>query len=144
LNGLPNKPFPFNAYERSGVRFDRAGGDQVVEVYPTAALLVWGLDRGGYKSSRRSDRRAMERYAREALVGAIEARVGWLAWVDGAREACIESDDALDAVLAALIARAAALGLTFLPPAEDIEPAHSEGWIHLPQKDSLAALMPPV
>ena len=133
-----------HAYERSGVRFDLAGGDQVVEVYPAAALLVWGLDRGGYKSSRRLDRREAECYAREALLSAIEARVQWLCWSTGARQACIESDDALDAVLAALVARAAAMGLTLLPPAEDMEPAHSEGWIHLPQKDSLAALMPPV
>lgn len=131
-----------HAYERSGVRFDRAGGDQVVEVYPAAALLVWGLDRGGYKSSRRSDRRQAECLAREALLGAIESRTGWLVWAPRAREACVESDDALDAVLAAMIARAAALGLTVLPPADDIEPAHSEGWIHLPQKDSLSALMP--
>jgi predicted nuclease with RNAse H fold len=133
-----------HAYERSGVRFDLAGGDQVVEVYPAAALLVWGFDRGGYKSSRRVDRREAECRAREVLLGAIESRVGWLSWAEGSRSACVESDDALDAVLAALIARAAALGLTILPPAEDVEPAHSEGWIHLPQKDSLAALMPPV
>jgi predicted nuclease with RNAse H fold len=133
-----------HAYERSGVRFDLAGGDQVVEVYPAGALLVWGFDRGGYKSSRHVDRRAAECRAREALLGAIESRVGWLDWAIGAREACIESDDAVDAVLAAMIARAAALGLTVLPPPEDSESAHSEGWIHLPQKDSLAALMPPV
>lgn len=131
-----------HAYERSGVRFDRAGADQVVEVYPAAALLVWGLDRGGYKSSRRADRREAERFAREALVRAIEERSGWLEWAVGAREACVESDDALDAVLAAMIARAAAMGLTVLPPVEDVESAHSEGWIHLPQRGSLAALLP--
>lgn len=133
-----------HAYERSGVRFDLAGGDQVVEVYPAGALVVWGLDRGGYKSSRRVDRREAECRAREVLLGAIESRVGWLSWAEGSREVCVENDDALDAVLAALVARAAALGLTVLPPPEDMESAHSEGWIHLPQKDSLAALMPPV
>ncbi len=62
-------------------------------------------------------------------------------WAPGAREACIESDDALDALLAALIARAAALGLTVPPGADDLELARREGWIHLPQKDSLAALL---
>jgi predicted nuclease with RNAse H fold len=131
-----------HAYERSGVRFDRAGGDQVVEVYPAAALLVWGLDRGGYKSSRRSDRREAERFARGALLAAIEDRVGWLGWSPGAREVCVESDDAMDAVLAAMVARAAAMGLTVAPTVEDMEVAHSEGWIHLPLSGSLAALFP--
>ena len=129
------------AYELSGVRFDRAGGDQVVEVYPAASLLVWGLDRGGYKSSRRADRRDAERFARESLVSAIEDRVGWLAWAPGAREVCVDSDDALDAVLAAMVARAAAMGLTAAPGVDDIESAHTEGWIHLPVANSLAALM---
>jgi predicted nuclease with RNAse H fold len=130
------------AYERSGVRFDRAGGDQVVEVYPPAALVVWGLDRGGYKSSRRSDRREAERLARETLLSAIEDRVGWLNWAPGAREVCVDNDDAVDAVLAALVARAAAMGLTSTPPADEVGPAHSEGWIHLPVGNSLASLMP--
>ena len=33
------------AYERSRIRFDRAGGDRVVEAYPAAALLLWELPR---------------------------------------------------------------------------------------------------
>lgn len=129
------------AYERSGVRFDRAGGDQVVEVYPAAALLVWGLDRGGYKATRRLDRRDAERFARETLLAAIEDRAGWLSWLPGARDVCVDNDDALDAVLAALVARAAAMGLTAAPDVDDIGLAHSEGWIHLPVGNSLAALM---
>jgi predicted nuclease with RNAse H fold len=129
------------AYERSGVRFDRAGGDQVVEVYPAATLLVWGLDRGGYKTTRRADRRDAERFAREALLAAMEDRVGWLAWAPGAREVCVDNDDAVDAVVAALVARAAAMGLTVPPGVDDIALAHSEGWIHLPMGNSLAALM---
>jgi hypothetical protein len=44
-------------------------------------------------------------------------------------------------VLAALIARAGALGLTARPEAEDVELARSEGWIHLPQKASLPLLL---
>jgi hypothetical protein len=35
------------AFGRSGIRFDRAGGDRVVEVYLAAALLLWGFERGG-------------------------------------------------------------------------------------------------
>lgn len=119
------------AAARSGVRFDRAGGDGVVEVYPAAALLLWGLPRAGYKA---------EPEAREELLCALEAAAPWLLWEPGAREACLESDDALDAVLCALIARAAALGLTEPPPAEAERLARVEGWIHLPRGDCLADL----
>ncbi|HET7054171.1 MAG TPA: DUF429 domain-containing protein [Solirubrobacterales bacterium] len=120
------------AYERSGLRFDRAGGDRVLEAYPAAALLLWRLPRQGYKS---------EPEAREQLLTALEAEAPWLSWEPGAREACVESDDALDAVLCALIARAAALGLTEEPSPEALELARAEGWIHLPRKDSLGRLL---
>ena len=120
------------AYERSHVRFDRAGGDRVVETYPAAALLLWGLPRDGYKS---------DPGARENLLAALEEAAPWLAWESGAREACIESDDSLDAMLCALVARAAALGLTEAPPPEHRDLARVEGWIHLPRKGSLGALL---
>jgi hypothetical protein len=71
----------------------------------------------------------------------LQAQAPWLAWDDDARGACVRSDDALDAVLAALIARAGALGLTVKPEGEDLELARTEGWIHLPAKDSLAQLL---
>jgi hypothetical protein len=44
-------------------------------------------------------------------------------------------------VLCALIARAAALGLTELPSAADLELTRVEGWIHLPRKGSLDELL---
>jgi predicted nuclease with RNAse H fold len=120
------------AHERSGIRFDRSGADRVVEVYPAAALLLWDLERAGYKASAE---------ARGELLAAIEARAPWLAWAPGAREACVSSDDALDAVLAALIARAAGLGLTAWPQAEQLARARGEGWVHLPRKGSLPELV---
>ena len=46
--------------------------------------------------------------------------------------ACRRSDHALDAVIAALNARAAALGLTATPGAEQLDAARTEGWIALP------------
>lgn len=120
------------AYERSGIRFDRAGADRVLEAYPAAALLLWDLPREGYKSD--SD-------AREDLLAALESTAPWLLWEEGAREACVDSDDALDAVLCALIARAAALGLTEEPSPGDRNLARVEGWIHLPRRESLDQLM---
>jgi hypothetical protein len=66
------------AFTRSRLRFDRAGGDQVVEAYPAAALLLWGLPRAGYKS---------DPEAREELLAALEAAAPWLLWGPGARAA---------------------------------------------------------
>jgi hypothetical protein len=123
------------------VRFDRAGADRVAEVYPSGALLLWGIERGAYKTSKDPDRREAETGARAGLIAALEAQAPWLGWAPGAREACVESDDALDALLAALIARAAALGLTASPPIDELELARREGWIHLPRKGSLPLLL---
>jgi predicted nuclease with RNAse H fold len=129
------------AFEGSGSRFDRAGADRVIEVYPGGALLLWNIERGTYKTSQDPDRRAAEVNARAALLAAIEAQAPWLCWAPGAREVCVDSDDALDALLAALIARAAALGFTWAPGEEDIDLARREGWVHLPRKDTLPALL---
>ena len=119
------------AYQRSRIRFDRAGADRVLEAYPAAALLLWGLPRDGYKT---------DSAAREDLLAALESTAPWLVWEEDAREACVESDDALDAVLCGLIARAAALGLTEPPPTHALELAQVEGWIHLPLRGSLGML----
>lgn len=62
------------AFQSSGVRFDRIGADRVVEVYPAAALLLWGLQRSGYKTSRQPERRAAEAEARTELLTSIEAQ----------------------------------------------------------------------
>ena len=120
------------AYERSRIRFDRAGGDGVGEAYPAAALLLWGLERRGYKGDGE-----VSATNRAALLAALEEQAPWLAWEPGAREACVESDDALNAVICALIARAAALGLAEEPSTEERELARVEGWIHLPRKGGL-------
>jgi predicted nuclease with RNAse H fold len=78
---------------------DRAGNGIVVEVYPAASLRCWGLPFRAYKGRKR-------RAAREALIDALLKRTPWLdlgAYVD----LCADSDDALDAVIAALTSRAA-------------------------------------
>jgi predicted nuclease with RNAse H fold len=107
----------------AGVK-ERVNGP-VYEVYPGAALRRWGLAAKGYK--------------RDA---AVRARLVDALGVDGAdRDALARSDHALDALLSAMVARAAALGLTE-PPPDDLDPAviAREGWIHLPRVGSLSAL----
>ena len=78
------------AFEGSGVRFDRAGADRTVEVYPAAALLLWGIERRPYKTSRDPERRGEEGSARAELLAAIEAKAPWLRWAEGTREACVD------------------------------------------------------
>jgi predicted nuclease with RNAse H fold len=115
---------------------DRAGTGIVVEVYPAASLRCWGLPFRAYKGG---DRRA----AREALIGALLKRTPWLdlrAYVD----LCADSDDALDAVIAALTSRAAALSKTSNPvEAHLLQQARREGWIVLPEA-LLESLVAPV
>lgn len=111
-----------------GRRVDRTGAGAVVEVYPAASLVRWGFAHKGYKGTRGSQRRS-------ALVDELRARVPWLdlgSYVDVIRR----SDDALDAVLASLTARAAALELIEPIPLEAQPAAATEGWIALPMADS--------
>jgi len=117
--------------ELADVDVDRVGGT-VVEVYPAAALQQWGLPFRGYKGS--ANRSNLER-----LVESFGTAVDGLKFGDF-RGLCESSDDAFDAVVAAVIARAAALGRTRMPEPVDADVARREGWIHLPDA-GLAALV---
>ncbi len=104
---------------------DRAGGGSVVEVYPAASLKLWGLPYRGYKGT-------ANRPQREALLTALTKAAPWLDLGTYA-DLCARSDDAVDAVIAAMTSRAAALSRTTVP-ADDTqrEQARREGWIALP------------
>jgi predicted nuclease with RNAse H fold len=113
---------------------DRSGAGHLVETYPAAALRLWGFTSTGYK--RRDGRPSLQ-----ALLNRLEERTAhWLDLGVAARRLCRDSDDALDAVVAALVARAAALGLCEGPPAALAAVASREGWIHLPDGDALDRL----
>lgn len=100
----------------------RSGSGRVVEVYPGAALRIWDLNRPKYKT---------DREVRAGLVGDFEGCAPWLD-LGTARPAMIDSDDAFDAVIAALIARAHAIGGTHAVPPALRAQADREGWIALP------------
>lgn len=113
---------------------DRSGDGRVFEVYPAGSLKVWGLESRGYK-------RQAGRSALTALFDDLRRSAPWLdaggtTW----KEVLSSCDDAFDALVAALTARAAGLGLTVRPPADQHEVAVSEGWIALPQSDSFNRL----
>ncbi|MQS08064.1 DUF429 domain-containing protein [Streptomyces alkaliphilus] len=103
---------------------DRAGAGRVVEVYPAGSRAVWGLT--GARST-------------GALVGVMP----WLRFEPGAQAAYERNEHAFDALIAALTARCAVLGLTSRPGgAEEEGAAAVEGWIHLPAADAPARLAP--
>lgn len=96
----------------------------LAEVYPAASLKRWGLPHRGYKQPRNPG-------ALPELVTRLQTAAPWLQ-IGPHEPLCRTSHDALDAVVAALTARAAALGLTLRPDPELQQPASREGWIALP------------
>ncbi|HEX8206428.1 MAG TPA: DUF429 domain-containing protein [Solirubrobacteraceae bacterium] len=113
-------------------KVNRAGTGRFVEVYPAGSLTRWGLEASGYKGA--------EKRPLELLVEEIRAALPQLELSDEDRRLCESTDDALDALVAALTARAALLGLTDPPPRPMRELAAEEGWIHLPVRGSLPLL----
>ncbi len=106
-----------------GAPVDRSGAGTAVEVYPAAALRGWGLDTRGYKN---------DAGVRDGLLARLLGCAPWLDLTPANRRLMTDSDDAFDAVVAALAARAHALGLTHPVPAECRDQARREGWIALP------------
>ena len=119
------------AFRCAGLLADLGITDRVdgwaVEAYPAAALKQWGLVSRGYKGRTR-------RSALEALYTSLTEQAPWLDLADH-RDQLIADDNAFDAVITALIARAAALGRTHLPDSRTRPVAVREGWIHVPTGD---------
>lgn len=107
-----------------GTPVQRDGSGAVVEAYPAGSLKCWGLPHRRYKGTANAA-------ARNALVDALLAAAPWLD-LAGFEPLCRASDHALDAVVAGLTARAAALGRTHPPAADEAAAALAEGWIALP------------
>lgn len=109
------------------VSLDRSGlTGPIVEVYPAATLRRWRL------SGLASYKQPEAKQARHSIVELLEKALGQ-ELPDAVADRCVLSHDALDALIAAFAARAAALGKT-VRPAEgtETERALIEGWIHLP------------
>jgi predicted RNase H-like nuclease len=129
------------AIAAAGEPLQRGGDGRIIEVYPEAALRCWGLspaltseDPGGYKGKSGASRARRSRLVDSLL----EQTRGWLTVDSSAVQIMRDSDDQLDALLCALIARAADLGR--LQPVGDPASAATEGWIRLPLCGPLSAL----
>jgi predicted nuclease with RNAse H fold len=113
---------------------DRSGQGRLVEVYPAAALRSWGFPSDGYKGK-------AGQAVREALVQSFLQRTRrWVEVTPEVQKCCVQSDHAFDALVAAIVARAAHLKLVHEPDDADMELARVEGWIALPLTDSLDRL----
>jgi predicted nuclease with RNAse H fold len=112
----------------------RDGSGRIAEVYPAAALRLWGIrPPRSYKSAAPESREA-----REHIVGSIEAGLE-LPLPGPVRAQCVDSHDHLDALVCALVARAVLVGDTRWPHSPDERSAaRQEGWIHLPSDDLTA------
>lgn len=113
----------FNLIDRTG----RTG--KVVEVYPAAALKVWGLPHKGYKGIRPEHAHNLE-----ALATLFLAAVPWLEIEDQDRDLAHSSNDAFDALVCAVLARYSLAGACQEVPADADHVAPLEGWIALPAK----------
>lgn len=121
---------------RLGVR-DRSGrDDRVYKVYPALALELWIGTSRGYKQNGNAGRRGASRESRSQIVARLRSAAPWLQ----VPEACIESDHSLDALIAALLARAAHLGFVEPAPEGAHELARTEGWIAIPTVNALGRL----
>jgi len=107
---------------------ERTGAAWLVEVYPAAALIRWGFSLAERRNT--------------ALLASELAKklVPHLKIPEDFEALCAKKRDALDSLVAALIARASALGLCEPIPAEHSALARTEGWIALPFADSLNQL----
>ena len=119
-----------------GEAIDRSGGGRFVEAYPAAALRIWELPSKGYKGPGPQKRKKRA----EIVAGLVEEAGSWLTRTEEVESGCLDSDHMLDALVAALVARAAAVGCCEPIADEDSGLAEKEGWIALPQSDSLARL----
>ncbi len=113
---------------------DRSGTGRVVEVYPAVALRRWGQISSGYKG-RAGRATVLPNLFRKLLVACPELHVP-----EPFARACAANDHAFDALICALVARAAAIGATDGPRAEDQGHARIEGWIAVPAADALGRL----
>jgi predicted nuclease with RNAse H fold len=109
-----------------GEPVDRAGSGKVIEAYPAPALRGWDISATGYKS-----RVGVARIPE--LLSRVEDALGGIEMTPQERELAGADHNCFDALIASLVARAAALGLTDAPePGEQADRAVREGWIHVP------------
>jgi predicted RNase H-like nuclease len=120
---------------------DRTGRTgRFCEAYPDPAIRAFGLWPDGVKT-RASYKRARGARIRREIMDQLHAKAPWLAITSAQIEACVASDDLLDSLICALVARAVeSTEYVHKIPVEDEHDAEREGWIQLPMNGALDAL----
>lgn len=113
---------------------DRSGDGRVAEVYPALALHQWGLLPRGYKGVKNTKVLA-------TVFAELRCVCPWLNLSDENVTLLARNDHAFDALISSLVARAQMLNRTLPLPDEDRHLAATEGWIHIPEPNSLAHLV---
>lgn len=111
-----------NRFRAAGKGVNRAGLEDVVEIYPAAALRIWNFETKDYRKSP---------FVREELLNAMCERAPWLD-LGATRALLIESCDAFDALIAAFATRAVVMGQSTKVPEDLMDIAEIEGWLYLP------------
>ncbi len=106
----------------------RDGSGRICEVYPAATLECWSLPSRGYKGKQNTALRV-------DIITQLTRVFPALNW-NGHQDICASDDNALDAVLAALVTYLVHQGLAVPPPPEANEVVLREGWIWLPETDA--------
>jgi hypothetical protein len=132
LIGVPAlRAAAFVAQLRREDNVHRTGSGKIVEVYPAAALRMWGFTASGYKGPKQSG-------ARFKLVEALRSKTSpWLVAGGAFFDDIARDDNLLDGFIAALISRAAATNMVHAVPRRLRHAARIEGWIALPLGNSL-------
>lgn len=110
---------------------DRSGEGAVVEVYPAAALRVWGLAAPGYKASVAG---------LAAACDALRCAAPWLSASSDHWSQITANGDVFDAAICSLVATAKATGLRHTIPEAHRVLAAFEGWIAIPRPDTIGQL----
>lgn len=103
----------------------RDGSGAVAEVYPAAALYRWGIPHTGYKGGKNQP-------TRQVIIQGLSSKFPALDW-NGFDTVALANDDALDAVIAALVQYQISQDQCEGPPEHLREVAQVEGWIWVPK-----------
>lgn len=112
---------------------DRSGDGRVYEVYPALSLFQWALPFRGYKKPLHVEERTR-------LIERLIAACPGFDIPEPFKLKCQRTDHAIDAMVAALTAQAAFVGMTECPGKDVAARARTEGWIAIPSCDALARL----
>jgi predicted nuclease with RNAse H fold len=125
------------AMSKNGIEVDRSGvSGGVAETYPAAAIRHWGLAQGGYKGTANAT-------TLSAMVTKLKRGLPQLD-LTAHEHACRTSDDAFDALMCALVARATTQYRCTVPiPRGLTQRARREGWIAVPSCRLQELLAPP-